>query len=121
MSAAGRRSGKLTFGAVACILIGALVILLTIIAAATGGWTRYLSEPGASTTALAVSITLAVVTSTIAIGGGYRALQRRHFWWAMAGAVCSVWSAILLGGYFMGAPVGILAIVLIAMSRKEFA
>jgi hypothetical protein len=115
VSAAGRRSGKLTTGAVACILIGALVILLTIIALASGRLTDY------STSMQVVYVATAIVPSVIAIGGGYRAVKRRHFWWAMAGAVCSVWSAILLGGYFMGAPVGILAIVLIAMSRKEFA
>jgi small basic protein len=117
----GRRSGKLTIGAVACILTGALVILLTIIALASGAMTDYLRDVGISTSMQAVYVATAIVPSLIAIVGGYRAWQRRHFWWAIAGAVCSVWSAILLAGYFMGAPVGILAIVLIAMSRKEFA
>ena len=115
MSAAGARSGKLTIGAAACVLTGALVILLTIIALASRSMTDY------STSMQAVYVVTAIVPSIIAIVGGYRAWQRRHFWWAMAGAVCSVWSAILLAGYFLGAPVGILAIVLIAMSRKEFA
>ncbi len=118
--AAGGRSGKLTIGAVVCILTGAFVILLTIIAVASGGL-EHLRDVGISTSMQAVYVATAIVPSVIAIGGGYRALQRRHFWWAMAGAVCSVWSAILLAGYFLGAPLGILAIVLMAMSRKEFA
>jgi lysylphosphatidylglycerol synthetase-like protein (DUF2156 family) len=52
-----------------------------------------------------------LVPGAVAILGGLYALDRKHYGWALAGAICAlvtIW------------PFGVLAIILMALSRKKF-
>ena len=116
----GGRSGKLTAGGILCILAGAIGLLVAILALATNGGSETTSAWGTLTTALTV---LAFIASAIAILGGYYALRRKHFWWAIAGAVCALLFSPTFGygGLPLGAVLPIAALILIWLSRKEFA
>lgn len=100
-----RRSGKLTIGAALCIAGGILGIFWVVISVATG-WSA-LGDLNAILW-LVVSIALGL----IAIQGGRYALRRERFWWAILGGVC----AVVAGGLLLGIP----AIILLVLSRKEF-
>ncbi|MDD5778444.1 MAG: hypothetical protein PHU95_03235, partial [Candidatus Thermoplasmatota archaeon] len=55
--------------------------------------------------------------STVALVGGIMALLRRHFIVALVGGVCGI-----VAGFFsiVGIPLGIVAIILLLLSREEF-
>jgi len=55
-------------------------------------------------------VALGLVLGIVAIAGGVAALRRRSFGLSLAGAICSLPSAIL----------GILAIIFVSVSKKEF-
>ena len=60
---------------------------------------------------------VSVILGVIAILGGRYALRREKFWWAMGGAICAALSATS----WLFIAVGLAAIILIGLSRKEFA
>ena len=64
--------------------------------------------------ALAVGI---LALSAVALVGGILALLRKHFVFAVVGAVCGI-----IAGFFsiVGIPLGIVALVLLLISREEF-
>ena len=79
MSVVGNsRSGKLTAGAILCIVAGASGIAL-IATIAFQNW-GVVAESG-------VVVVLAIITSAIAILGGYYALRRRNFQLAIIGGI----------------------------------
>ena len=59
--------------------------------------------------------TAMLVISIIPIVGGIFALRRKSWGWALAGAICATLSISIIGIIL-----GIIAIVFIAMSKKEF-
>jgi hypothetical protein len=99
------RSTKLTIGAVLCIAGGVMGIFWAVISVATE-WNS-LGDLN-SILWLVVSIALGL----IAIQGGRYALRRERFWWAILGGLC----AVVSGGLLLGIP----AIILLVLSRKEF-
>jgi hypothetical protein len=99
------RSSKLTIGAVLCIAGGIMGILWVVIGMATE-WSA-LGDLNAILW-LVVSIALGL----IAIQGGRYALRRERFWWAILGGIC----AVVSGGLLLGIP----AIILLVLSKKEF-
>lgn len=109
----GRRSGKLTAGAILCIAAGAINLISVIYVLVGGGGYAALGTSGGMGT---VMIVLTLLMPIIAIVGGYYALRRKNFWWAILGAV----SNILFLSY-IGIALGAAALILIALSRKEFA
>lgn len=63
------------------------------------------------TTILWVSCVITLVVSIIPIIGGIFAIRRKRWGWALAGAICATIASNILG---------IIALVFIAMSKKEF-
>ena len=107
MAATERRSGKLKIGTVLCFLTGAIGLVFAILGSSTFG---------------AVGVGMAIVGSGAALLAGYYALQRRKFWWVVAGTACALLLAPTLG--YRGIPLGLVlpvaALVLIWLSRSEF-
>jgi len=62
---------------------------------------------------------IGLVFSLIVIFGGYFATQRRHFGLAIVGAVFSLIVGIFTF-YFIGAVLGLIGLILIAVAHKEF-
>lgn len=60
---------------------------------------------------------IAFVSGALALAGGIYATHRRQWWLALAGAIASVLAAI---PFFGPLPVGVTAIILVALSRDEF-
>lgn len=110
MAAAGGRSGKLTVGAVLCIAAGILGMVTVVIAVATQ-WSAF-GDLAAVLWAV-LWLVLSIALGLIAIQGGRYALRRQRFWWAIVGGLAAVAS----GGLLLGIP----AVILIALSKKEFA
>lgn len=104
-----RRSGKLTIGAVLCIVAGAFGLISGIIVAATGGWGVAVGISGTSA-AVALGV-ISIIFGVIALVGGIRALEQRSFWLAIAGGLCALMSSWILG---------IPALICIGLSRPEF-
>ncbi len=103
------RTWKPTTAGILSIVAGAIGLIIGIVVAALGetigmmagfwGW----GAIGAPMIALGI----------VAIVGGIFALQRRVWGMALAGAICAlIWPMTILG---------ILAIIFVAMSKKEFA
>lgn len=63
-----------------------------------------------------ITILLAIV-SILALVGGIFALQRKRWGWALAGSIAAVFASIPILRYL---PVGILAIIFVAISKDEF-
>ena len=108
-----RRSGILTAGGVLAIISGALGIIggLSLIAVLAWGASRpeyYLAGLGV---AYMVWGAILIILGVLAILGGRRALAMTSFGWAITGGIASV----LCGGVL-----GILALIFIAMSKREF-
>ena len=113
MSVAGGRSGKLTAGGVLCILAAAINLFSVVYVLLGGGGYAVLGTSGGISTLM---ILLTLLMPIIGIVGGYYALRRKNFWWAILGAL----SAILFLSY-IGIALGAAALILILLSRKEFA
>ena len=64
----------------------------------------------------ALTILLGIV-SVLALVGGIFALQRKMWGWALAGSIAAVFASIPILRYL---PVGIVAIIFIAISKDEF-
>ena len=126
-SGGSQRSGLLTAGGVLSIISGAFQVIgggiatALVIAAFIGSHLRpfqgmpflpgELSERVIFVGPLWVGIVaLGLVLGIVAIAGGVTALRRRSFGLSLAGAICSLPSAIL----------GILAIIFVAVSKEEF-
>ncbi len=76
------------------------------------------SLPPLTTGILLYLAIIALVTGALAMTGGIYATHRRKWWLALAGAIASVLAAI---PFFGPLPVGVAAIILVALSRDEFA
>jgi len=63
-----------------------------------------------------IAITIAIL-SILSLVGGIYALQRKKWGLALAGSISAIFASIPLLG---GLPVGIIAIVLTALSKEEF-
>jgi hypothetical protein len=126
-SSGSQRSGLLTAGGVLSIISGAFQVIgggiatALVIAAFIGSQLRpfqgmpflpgELSERVIFVGPLWVGIVaLGLVLGIVAIVGGVAALRRRSFGLSLAGAICSLPSAIL----------GILAIIFVSVSKEEF-
>ena len=126
-SSGSQRSGLLTAGAVLSIISGAFQVIgggiatALVIAAFIGSQLRPFQGmpflPGEwSERVMFVGpiwigvVALGLVLGIVAIVGGVSALRRKSFGLSLAGAICSLPSAIL----------GILAIIFVSVSKKEF-
>ncbi len=121
-----RRSGLLTAGGVLTIISGALEtiggLIMVLVGAGVNMWWRLAILPCHRAEwferhvmplipALLVILGVVIlVLGIIAIAGGVSALRRRMFGLALAGAICSLPLRLL----------GILAIIFISVSKKEF-
>jgi hypothetical protein len=109
-----RRSGKLTIGAFLCIAAGIMTVILGGFYLA-GGAVGAIGTAGASRSMLILWGIIFISLGLIAILGGRYALKRKQFALAIMGgaaaAITLTWPGIALG---------IPAIILIALSRKEF-
>jgi len=110
---AGGRSAKLTAGGILCIAVGAINLFSVIYVLVGGGGYAALGTSGGMGTLM---IVLTLLMPIIGIVGGYYALRRKNFWWGILGAV----SNILFLSY-IGIALGAAALILIALSKKEFA
>jgi hypothetical protein len=63
---------------------------------------------------------LSLAAGLIAIVGGIVAIKRRFWGFALAGAVCSIYSPHLYGRLLWTPVLGILAIVFLVLSKNEF-
>ena len=109
-----QRSGTLTAGGVLAIISGALAIIGGIVVAAVGVWLATLPWVKItwifSVIYLPIGIAL-VILSILAIVGGIRALAMRSFGWALTGGICALLCCLVPG---------ILALIFIGISRKDF-
>lgn len=60
---------------------------------------------------VAIFSLFSVLSDIMAVAGGICAIQRKHWGWALAGGICAVIASRVMG---------IIALVFIAISRKEF-
>ena len=88
------------------LMIGAVVVGST--AVDITGW---IPGMGFTMTLLIILAVLCLATGIIALVGGIFAIQRNKWSWALAGSICAIIPSVLLG---------IISIVLVAMSRGEF-
>ncbi len=88
------------------LMIGAVVVGST--AVDITGW---IPGMGFTMTLLIILAVLCLATGIITLVGGIFAIQRNKWSWALAGSICAIIPSVLLG---------IIAIVLVAMSRGEF-
>jgi hypothetical protein len=124
-SSDNRRSGLLTAGGVLSIIAGAFEVIgvLTVVGLIVGGlvWGGFHPfppmqwMPGARfglyiTPLLGILGLPALALGVVAIIGGISALRRKSFGLSLAGAICALPMIIL----------GILAIIFVSLSRKEF-
>jgi hypothetical protein len=120
------RGGLLTAGGVLSIIAGVLeviggviVVLLTVGVRIVFDWIIFPSPPGGWWDGhimpiipfwlLVVGVPL-IALGIVAIVGGISAIRRKRFGLSLAGAICSLPSVIL----------GILAVVFVSVSKKEF-
>ncbi len=126
-STGSQRSGLLTAGGVLSIISGAFQVIGGGIATAfvmaafvgsqlrpfqgmplvPGEWSERVMFVGPLLMGI---VALGLVLGIVAIAGGVAALRRRSFGLSLAGAICSLPTAIL----------GILAIIFVSVSKKEF-
>jgi hypothetical protein len=113
------RSGVLTAGGVLSIICGAIGVLGGILVAAA--WrTEWLGIEDYYWWVVAAGL-VSIPVGIMAIVGGVYALKREHFILAVIGGTCAFLASIdSFFSFFFIAPVGIAALVLIAMSRNEF-
>ena len=119
MAPEGRRSGILTAGGVLAIISGALGViggLVLVILAAWGGVVVEVVQDGVVESwvlgaAFIAPGIVAIIIGGLAILGGRLALARRRFGWAITGGIASLFCTWVLG---------ILALIFIAISKREF-
>ena len=97
-------------------IIGLISFMGLLIGGAAVGWTALRITgwiPGFDVTLslLSLGTVVTLVTGVIAVVGGAFALRRRQWGWALAGSICAV-----IPSFFLG----LVAVILIALSRKEF-
>ncbi len=101
------------FNALGAIWIGFLLV-------ATANWTfpydyiRPYDLPFAASIVsviLALSLVACILGAVFPVIGGVFALQRRHWGWALAGAIVAI---------FMSLPLGVLATIFLALGKDEF-
>jgi hypothetical protein len=99
-----RRSGKLTAGGVLSIIAGAVSVILGIVVAVGGTMEGVPLITGAVVAPL-------IILGVIAIVGGVYALKVKSWGLALAGAICAFFCV-----WWLGIP----AIILTALSRRDF-
>ena len=128
-SSANRRSGLLTAGGVLSIIAGAFQIIFGLIVlglmigfAIWGGYNPFPHIPWMPDNRLEITVyplfptwltivgVPALALGIVAIIGGIYALRRKSFGMSLAGAICALPTIIL----------GVLAIIFVSLSRKEF-
>lgn len=113
-------TGALITGGVLTIVNGALGCIGGIFSVALGG-VGFVGDTeedvvvGATFTGVGI---LLLLLGIVAIIGGSFAVRKRHFGFAIVGAVCGLLSGWSV--YCIGIPIGIAAIVLIAISKDKF-
>jgi len=106
---AGKRSGMLTAGGVLAVIAGIIGVIIGAIAIVDIGL-AILGLAGA-VTGLASGVT-SIVLGVLAIVGGRYALDKKNFVLAILfGGICGILSSWILG---------LLALIFIALSQKEF-
>ncbi|MFP4545490.1 MAG: hypothetical protein ACLFPN_01405 [Methanomassiliicoccales archaeon] len=60
---------------------------------------------------------ITIIFGVIAVVGGYMAVKRRRWGLAVAGGVLAFFAS---GGFFLGTLLGLIGLILVAISRKEF-
>lgn len=126
MTVERHRSGILTAGGILTVIAGALGLIFgvsLIIAAAGIAWWGWCSECSVETqqwfqvhgTAwmLAPAI-INLILGGFALAGGISALTVKNWGWALAGAICALFT-------FFSLIFGLLGIIFIAVSKKDFA
>lgn len=92
---------------VVCIITGVFTTQYRIV----GIWSNHWGVVGSS---------IAAAIGIIAIVGGIFMVMRQRWWLALAGAVCTVYPAHPWGDLIWTPVLGVLAIVLLWLSRNEF-
>jgi hypothetical protein len=126
ISEEGKRVQKSTVAGILSIVVGALGVIVSLLFLVfaviapsaysdnyiVGDVTPYMSD-AATIVAVIYGLfgSIGLLVSSLGIVGGIFSIQRKHFGWALAGAIAS--SMIFY-------PLGIGAVVLVAMSRSEF-
>lgn len=105
-------SGSLLAGGVLAIIAGVLAFGQGLLYVVVGGAVSYL--PGAGSLCLCGGLDILFGLGSIA--GGVFAIQRKHFALALLGAVVGMLGIGLLIGFLLG----LIALILIAVSRNEF-
>ncbi|MDH4123767.1 MAG: hypothetical protein OEV21_06775 [Thermoplasmata archaeon] len=109
-------------GGIMLIIDGVLGIVSAIMVMAAGSLAEAIGTgfglEGLGSIVVAMGV-IGLVFSLIVIFGGYFATQRRHFGLAIVGAVFSLIVGIFTF-YFIGAVLGLIGLILIAVAHKEF-
>ena len=99
-------------------LVGGLITLMVTLFASTYDFYVYadssLTEEQLRTLVTVIyggATVFALVVGVLAIIGGIFAIQRKHWGWSLAGAIASIFTFL---------PLGIAAVILVAMGRSEF-
>jgi hypothetical protein len=125
-SSGGHRSALLAAGGVLSIVVGAfemifgaVVTALTMSGVIPGVFHlgRFDIHITASFTYLGVPL---LVLGIIAIIGGVSALRRKSFGLSLAGAICALPSGLMGILNIICVPMGILAIIFVSLSKREF-
>ena len=105
------RTWKPTTAGVLSIIAGAIQVIGGIVVGVIGGNVAGLASiPGLGQVFGAIAIPL-IIIGVVAIVGGVYALKRRLWGLALAGSICA-----LIGPWLLG----LLAIIFVAMGKKEF-
>ena len=89
-------------------IVGGIIIVAGLFIATGGPWALF-PEPTAPPPAVVVAVLIAV--GVVAVIGGISALRGKRWGLALAGACCAA---------FPRTPVGILAIIFISITKREF-
>ena len=108
-----RRSGLLTAGGVLAIISGVLGIIWGLVVVVLGAWGAAAVEEGWVLGVMYIPMGIVgIILGILAIVGGRRALALKSWGWALAGGICAL---------FCGGVLGILALIFVAVSKRDFA
>ncbi len=108
-AAGGGRTWKPTTAGILTLIAGILNLIAGLIVATVGTFMGGMAGFGAIFGAIGAPL---IVLGIISIIGGIFAMQRRVWWLALVGAILAVPGTFVLG---------VLAIIFVAMGKKEFA
>jgi len=120
--AAKAKTWKTTTAGILAIVAGAATVIECVFAAFIVipelGWLETISALGESGI-VAVGLAIVMISAIVAMVGGVFALKRKVWGLALAGSICAIFSIILIP-LLVNVPLGIAAIVLIALGKGEF-